>query len=241
MIINWTAFSGIATGIAAIATAVAAIATAWMACMTRRSLQQAEKHHQNSFRPICILENHCGPDDPYRRDCYLTVKCSDENNLLISVQLKLKNVGSGSALRVRMILLFPNNDPESGYFVELAPLPVNGEYGDQQTPIQFRLSKQNYTDRKFDFRLPDSETEVRPIDSPWEIVLEYEDVFGNKFHTVHTRDALHPWTKVGIGRLNLPASIRIELDRQNQLEPLPRMNSEMLSQCWKSASTGTTS
>jgi hypothetical protein len=121
----------------------------------------------------------------------------------------------------------------------MTPLSANGWYGDRQTPIQFRLSKQNYTDRKFGFRLPDSEIDVRPIDAVWEIVLEYEDVFGNKFHTVHTRDALHPWTKVGIGRLNLPVSVRIELDRQNQLGPLPRINSEMQRQCWKSASTGT--
>lgn len=60
MNIDWITVSGIATGVAAIATAAAAIATAWMASMTKRSLQQAEKHHQDSYRPILVI---APPDD----------------------------------------------------------------------------------------------------------------------------------------------------------------------------------
>lgn len=256
MSIDWTAVSAIATGIAALATSIAAGVTAWM-------VLQMKKHHQDGFRPICILENHYGPNDPYRRNKYLTVETCDWQNddLLISAQLKLKNIGSGPALRVRMVLLFPDNNLESGYVVELIPLPAKGEYcnennyisesrgegpadsgfGKEKTPIQFRLSKQDYTERKFGFRLPESEAEVRPIDVPWEIVLEYEDVFGKKFHTVHTKDALHPWTKVGIGPINLPVSIRKEIERQDQLDHLPRMSPEFRRQCWEIASKGTLS
>ncbi len=230
MSIDWTAVSGIATGVASLATAAAAIATAWMAGMTKKSLQQAErlhnqgasqvsKHHQDSFRPICVLENYYGPDDPYLRDGYLTVKRYGQNDLLISAQLRLKNVGAGPALGVRLVLLFPQNNPESGHIVELAPLPANGDYGDEQTPIRFRLSMQNYTDHKFGFNLPPNETNTPPIDAAWEIVLEYEDIFGNKFHTAHTRNALAPWTKIGTGEANLPKSIRKELERLDRINP----------------------
>ena len=239
MSIDWTAVSAIATGIAALATSIAAGVTAWMAITTNKSLQQAKKfheqsvlqvsqHHQNSFRPICVLENHYGPDDPYRRKDYLMVAWCGQNDLLISAQLKLKNIGSGPALCVRMILLFPQNNPDAGYFVELIPLPANGEYcnennyivegrgegpvdseyGNEKTPIQIRMTIQNYEDRKFGFRLPTGQEREIPIDTLWEIVLEYEDVFGNKFHSVHTKNALHPWTKVGIGPIKLPASIQ---------------------------------
>ncbi len=232
MSIDWTAVSAIATGIAALATSIAAGVTAWM-------VLQMKKHHRDGFRPICILENYCGPDDPYRREDYLTVELSGRHDLLISVRLKLKNVGVGPALRARMILLFPLNNPEDGCFVELAPLPANGVFGDERTPIQFRVSIQNYEGRKLGFSLPPPNIPMIPINSSWEIVLEYEDVFGKKFHTVHTKDALHPWTKVGIGPINLPVSIRKEIERQDQLDHLPRMNPDFHRQCWETASTGT--
>ncbi|HUX28077.1 MAG TPA: hypothetical protein VMV39_04785 [Terracidiphilus sp.] len=33
----------------------------------------------------------------------------------------------------------------------------------------------------------------------WEIVLEYEDVFGRTFHTSHTKNPQLPWTTIGRG------------------------------------------
>jgi len=31
------------------------------------------------------------------------------------------------------------------------------------------------------------------------LVLEYEDVFGNTFHTIHSKHLGEPWTRVGRG------------------------------------------
>ncbi|QWY77985.1 hypothetical protein [Ferrovum myxofaciens] len=107
--------------------------------------------------------------------------------------------------------------------------PADSEYGNEKTPIQIRMTVQNYEDRKFGFRLPSGQESEIPIDAFWEIVLKYEDVFGNKFHTVHTKDALHPWTKVGGDQINLPVSIRKEIEHQEKLEHLPRMNQEISS------------
>lgn len=212
MSIDWNVLS-------AIATAAAAIATACMAWMTRKSMLQVEKHHQNGFRPICILENNYGFDDPTRRDGYLSVKRYGNADLIISMQLKLKNVGSGPALHVRMILLFPDNSPESGYPVELPSLPSGGEYSASSEPIVFRMSMQNYEQHKFGFNLPINDTNNIPVSALWNIVLEYEDVFGNIFYTVHPKNASCPWTKIGVGSINLPAQVRKEIDRQNRLDP----------------------
>lgn len=34
----------------------------------------------------------------------------------------------------------------------------------------------------------------------WEIVLDYEDVFGRQFHTIHTKNPQLAWTKIGRGK-----------------------------------------
>lgn len=51
-------------------------------------------------------------------------------------------------------------------------------------------------DRKYVFNGVD--VQLAPNEH-WEIVLEYEDVFGRIFHTIHSKNSMSPWTIIGIG------------------------------------------
>ncbi len=190
MNVEWTTISGIATWIAAIATAAAAIATAWMAGMTKRSLQQVEKHHQDSYRPILVI----APSDdaiPIDRSMLLKLAPSSpgsfESTYIISGLLT--NLGVGPALNVRLVLRIMGI---AGYGIsrELTPVPAKESRGESDYSVRVSFQPQG------GFNDADAQLSTG---SSWEIILEYEDVFGNRFHTIHSKNPQRPWTVCGRG------------------------------------------
>lgn len=190
MIINWTAVSGIATGVAAVATAAAAMATAWMAGMTKRSLQQVEKHHQDSYRPLLVFTQY---DDaiPIDRSPLLKLAPSSAGALERTYIITglLTNIGVGPALNVRLTLRF-NGIEGCGVNHALTSVPVSEIRG--EPGHCFRMPFQLHE------RFNDTDAQGS-TGQQWEIILEYEDVYGNRFHTIHSKNPQIPWTVCGIG------------------------------------------
>lgn len=173
-----------------------------MAWFTRRSIveshaqfektrRQSEQHHQDGFRPIVILMPYDGIDPVEDRSflvgCIQSV--AGEDRRICAVQCRLRNVGVGPALNVRLGFRAMGRD---GYGIsrELTPLCAGEERGGPKDPlyIHFRVTKEF------------NETDVATAGGMgWEIVLEYEDVFGNSFYTIHRKNPQMPWTECGKG------------------------------------------
>jgi hypothetical protein len=190
MSIDWTAVSAIATGSAALATAIAASVTAWMASTTKKSLQQAEKHHQDSYRPILVI----APSDdaiPIDRSTLLKFVQSGPNtseSIYILYGL-LTNIGVGPALNVRLVLRIMGIT-DYGISCELTPVPAHERRGESRYRVRVPFRPRD------GFNDTDAHLST---ESSWEVILEYEDVFGNHFHTIHSKNPQQPWTVCGRG------------------------------------------
>lgn len=192
--INWDAATAISTGAAAIFTAV-------MAWFTRRSIveshaqyektrAQSEQHHQDAYRPVLVLAPQGGVD-PVDRSALLDIgsKQGADGKYICSIRCGVQNVGTGSALKVCLHLRAMG---QTGYGTsfELTPVAAGERRGDAQHPLWIRFSQTpqfNSADIAF------------AAGTGWELILEYEDVFGNMFHTIHRKDPRMPWTECGKG------------------------------------------
>ncbi len=192
---NWDAATAICTGAAAIFTAV-------MAWFTRRSIveshtqyektrAQSGQHHQDAYRPVLVLAPQGGVD-PVDRSQLVEIEPRPDatGKYVCRIKCGLHNVGTGSALKVRLQLRAMG---KVGYETscELTPVAAGEQRGDAQHPLWVRFSQTpqfNPTDIAF------------AAGTGWELILEYEDVFGNAFHTIHRKDPRMPWTECGRGR-----------------------------------------
>lgn len=187
--------------ITASATALAAIFTAAMTWFTRKAIiesqiehrdtrAQSEAHHQDSLRPLVVLTPHDGVD-PLDRSSLLQFDPTERTAgaRLVLVCCALHNVGVGPALNLRLHLR-AMGIADYGSTRELAPLRIGESRGDMEHPLRFQmwLSKEfNNTDFNF------------AGGTVWELVIEYEDVFGNPFYTTHSKNPQRLWTVCGKG------------------------------------------
>lgn len=192
---NWEAATAICTGAAAIFTAV-------MAWFTRRSIveshtqyektrEQSEQHHQDSFRPIVVVVPPFGIESSDRSNLlYIEPKASGANEHLCGILGVLRNVGAGPALKVT--LQFRAMGKMSyGFSRELTPLQAGDIRDESNGGLRF------WVQPKPDFNSADI---ASAAGTSWELVLEYEDIFGNAFHTIHRKNPQMPWTECGKGR-----------------------------------------
>ncbi|WP_201315121.1 hypothetical protein [Dyella sp. EPa41] len=195
---TWDEVTAICTGVAAIATAVMAGFT-WKAIKDSQKqhfdLHQqgtdaqvlSEKHHQNSFRPIVVVSPYDGVD-PVDRSGILNFDGTARtgNTRLIFIYGLLKNVGVGPALVVRLHLRAMETK-DYGSTHELSPLQLGEARGGVDAPLKLVLQV-NDAFNETDFALASG--------TLWELVIEYEDVFGNRFRTTHAKNSQRPWTLV---------------------------------------------
>lgn len=203
---NWDAITAISTGLSAILTGVAAVATAIMAWLTREAIRdgqdqrketndhfvttrgQDQRHHEDSFRPLLVLSPSNGSDIAHREDM-LTLSEVDGPLPRVNLICSLENIGSGAALNIR---LYARSNGTCGFgpSTEMAPLAANGSYknasGIVQIPVHFHSSfnKQDLYGLR---------------SGSWILALEYDDVFGNTFHTLHYKSPLEPWARTDRG------------------------------------------
>ncbi len=208
---SWYASTTFWTGAAAVSTAVMAGFTGWSIVASqrqqRRALQQSDQHHQDGFRPVLVL----APSDdaiPLDRSKLLklapTSPGTTERTYIIACLLI--NIGVGPALNVHLMLRVRGID---GYGIsrELIPIPTGllGNRGDPDGSVRVTFQPHaGFNDADVQLSMGD----------PWELFLEYEDVFGNRFHTVHSKNPQKPWTVCGRGPAPLgvdPAAVNAML------------------------------
>ena len=108
---------------------------------------------------------------------------------MVYIQSPIKNIGNGLALNVRM---FIRKDEITGFGPSIELAPVAG--GDQLDPNgdAFVLPISDAVD------FNDADLKALP-GGAWIIVLEYDDVFGNRFYTLHYKNSQQPWARTGRG------------------------------------------
>ena len=203
--IDWDALTAIGTLILAALTATMAWYTARMASLTRQAIldgqegrresndhfektrAQDKQHHQDSFRPLLVLT----PSDPVdafiRKQIVATTHSPSVP--VVFVNCTLSNIGAGPALNVRLSV---RSDKKKGFGPsrELAPIAADGEFTDGEKRIEIPvIYNSGFNDQDFN-NLPNG---------LWLLVLEYQDAFGNTFHTIHSKDLSEPWTRVDRG------------------------------------------
>lgn len=191
---NWNA-------VIAICTALAAVFTAVMAWFTRKAIvenhaqyektrAQSEQQHQDAFRPVVVLSPFEGvePEDRSNVICFDPAVGSDERRFVM-ISGMLRNVGTGPALGVRLHFRAMGK-PGYGFELSLAPIGALEKYdlasrGPSNRPLRYPVHPTpgfNAADIAF------------AGGTGWELVIEYEDVFGNRFRTIHHKNPQLPWT-----------------------------------------------
>ena len=167
----------------AIGTSAMAITTYFVIRQGAKQRQDAERQHRDQFKPICVLTPYNHVDAWNKRgELIAAIPPGQANQAFgtINIFCALKNVGVGPALNLRLKFRFPNRN-ESGWSTdpwELAPLGAGKEYGSGAAPlaVPFRLIPTFTT------------TDFSGIEGDlWEIWLEYEDVFGRSFRSIHSK------------------------------------------------------
>lgn len=167
--------------------AFTAIGTVAMAATTGWVIRQNRNYHRDSFRPFCILVPCEGLEQFARGEI---VQCHEEPNRPIKhyycVKGGVKNVGGGPALHLRLLIRFPMNPVGKGLEPALE-LPPLGAEQQLESPILLPVRLHdgfNVSDYQFAAGLA------------WELWLEYEDMFGNVFRTMHVKNPQEPWARL---------------------------------------------
>ncbi len=158
----------------------------------RRALQQSDQHHQDGFRPVLVL---APLDDAVPLDRSKLLKLAPTGPGAIErtyiIACLLTNIGVGPALNVRLQLRVRGIEVFKSSR-ELPPVCA-GLLGNRGEPDgSIRVTFQPHAG------FNDAGVQLSTGD-PWELFLEYEDVFGNRFHTIHSKIPLQPWTVCGKG------------------------------------------
>jgi len=206
--VNWTAIESVGTACSTGFTAV-------MAGMTWRAIADSRKHHKDEYRPILVLVLADGVDPP-RRDTVIRPEKSptDGGSGYYLVGVTLKNIGRGPALNCRMTIRFQGIQ---GYGVTrgLSPVGAGGEFESDGQPLRIPVNfGPGFND--MDFRMGPA--------AGWQILLEYEDLFGQVFHTVHRSDPRVSWTALGQGRAPKGGSAETQAEKLAQNIPQARPN-----------------
>lgn len=202
-------------GITAISTAAAAIFTARMAWLTRKAIiegqgqrkdtndhfeatrDQDKRHHEDSFRPLLVLSQ-TDPMATIERERTVQAFPIDSNHGAVVIKCNIRNIGTGPALNVRMHAW---SDGRTGFGPtrELAPIAAGGEYGDSKEQLDIPVY----------YHLAFNSADLTNIPNGlWMLVLEYDDIFGNSFQTIHSKNRLQPWARAE--RIHVPGTTLAE-------------------------------
>lgn len=179
--VNWTMFWDAAT----------AIGTGAMSVFTYLVICQNKNQRRDDARPLLVLMPFDGIDPPSRSDLLSprSTNTPSMSEYSFLIHCMLNNVGVGPALNVQLQIRFMGRE-NYGLSRELAPLAAGASRGDTQNPMTLPCTLSD-TFNDIDFKLA--------VGTGWVIVLEYWDVFGNCFHTLHAKEPQKPWVVYGVG------------------------------------------
>ena len=180
----------------ALGTIAMAGTTLWIILQDREQGRDAERQHRDQFKPICVLTPYDRVDPAGKRGDLIALSGpsqASQNHGEIWIYCLLQNIGCGPALKLRIKFRFPHREGWCSDPWELAPLGADEEHGGEGAPLKvpFRFTE---TFNATDFSLI-------PTDL-WEIWLEYEDVFGRPFQSIHSKAPVNAdlskaiWTRI---------------------------------------------
>lgn len=188
----------------AIVTTLMAGGTVYLAFWTRNlakstshAIRQAERHHQESLQPLCVIEffgtekghpfgEEFDPRVPFGPDGSRPPKS------FISVRGKLQNKGRGAAKDIVVYLNARRGEGENGAYWLTRPVVVSGLIGAKE------IARIDVAITERDIMSVWNGMEWKPVqvfnaiaDDAYEVVLQYKDIFDNFFRTVHPRGIWH--------------------------------------------------
>jgi hypothetical protein len=169
------------SSLTAVGTIGMAVATDTIIRQGKQERADVERHHRDQFRPVCVLLPYDGVD---RRECrhklVETVAPPPQPSSFGTVAVKcgLRNIGTGPALRLRMSFRFLDIGGYTTTPHEVAPLAAGEARGSEDAPLLVPVWVYDGG--------PFNQSSFATIaNTQWEIRLEYEDVFGQRFCAVH--------------------------------------------------------
>ena len=176
----------------AIGTIAMAVTTSIVIRQNKRQRQDLALQHEDTFKPVCVLVQEKELAGTFDRSDI--VQCLvDPNDPLkyFRVTCGVKNIGCGPAMNLRLVMRFSTSKPDSLPRVDIEML---GTSQSLSSPIKVPvfLKPNGFNESNYQF----APGEV------WELWLVYEDVFGNVFHTRHTKNPQQPWASFGKGDIN---------------------------------------
>jgi hypothetical protein len=216
------------------ATVLMATGTFYLAIVTRRlsldtaeGIKQANRHHQEDSRPFCVLAFTGATDlhpfgaqfDPQDRQQTALMSRMDNtlpHNALV-VRGDLHNKGKGPAQRVLLYFNTRRGDSDGDAYRLTRSVVVSWLIaGGESESIDIHVTEQDIIRTRVGTELRPTQVFHALAGETYEVVLEYEDAFGNAFRTVHSR-AL--WSNNLINVSDQSAQIELMV-RQNR--PTPR-------------------
>jgi hypothetical protein len=196
----------------AIGTIAMAVATFVVVSQGRRHRRDDTQRHQDSQKPICLLTPYDGVDPQHRRDALLNIADSQSNPGfgIVEIRCALRNIGAGPALNVGIAFRFLDMNGYTTQVWELSPLRPGESRGSKEEPLRIPIQfgpRFNQTDFS------------QIVGKLWEIVVLYQDIFGNRFYSVHDKRPLQldklyqvaggrdsaapsqPWVTFGSGKI----------------------------------------
>jgi hypothetical protein len=171
------------TGVGTLALAAATFA---VILQGKRDAAEAERQHRDRLKPICVLTPYDGVDPWNQRGKLIgTISPKPENPSIgfIAISCFLQNVGTGPALKLRIRFRFLDMAGWSTEPWELAPLGAGETRGRENYPLYIPIQIRDQ------FNVSDF---ASFNGKPWEIWLEYRDVFGTEFQSVHSKILFNP-------------------------------------------------
>lgn len=175
---SWADLWNALTGIGTLALAGATF------CIIRQGQRQraeTERQHRDRFKPICLLAPYSGVDAWNRRATLIEATAPAPDNPscgTVAIRCVLRNVGLGPALKLRLKFRFLDMNGWTSEPWELSPLGAGEACGGEAEPllVPFPIHER--------FNQTDFATMTGKL---WEIWLEYEDVFGRQFQSIHRK------------------------------------------------------
>jgi hypothetical protein len=196
--------------VVALATVVMAGATYYLAKVTSRlandaadATKQADRHHQENLRPFCVITFSnasqllpFGPDfDPESRR-QRTLAGVTNGQLFtpdILIQGELQNKGSGPAKDVFVYLNKRLGEGEVGAVRLTRPVLASGLVATgERAVINVQITENDIMHAWNGERWHPTQVFYAIAGDAYEVVLEYKDLFGNPFRTIHPRGIWTP-------------------------------------------------
>lgn len=196
--------------VVALATVVMAGATYYLANITKQlasdtanATKQTDRHHQENRRPFCVIifsnnsqELPFGPDfDPDLRRQRELAGVVDKQQLVPAILIRgeIQNKGAGPAKDVFVYLNARLGEGEDGAVRLTRPVLASGLVAAGETaPIDVQITERDIMHVWDGERWNPSQAFYAVAGQAYEIVLEYKDVFGNSFRTIHPRGIWTP-------------------------------------------------